>query len=184
MGGMTAYDPGKPLPPEVEQMYDQIFAYLQEESSLPVPKSPFRQPDGQLTPLARQGEALFNGKAGCITCHATDTFTDSALAVDANGKLTTANTAYLHDVGTDTAADVGSPKGDARAGFMNPRTSKQYDTPTLRGVWATAPYLHDGSAKTIRDVLVTRNQQGKHGTIEGLSEQEIDALVEYVLSID
>jgi cytochrome c peroxidase len=27
------------------------------------------------------------------------------------------------------------------------------DTPSLRGVSATAPYLHDGSAKTLRDVL-------------------------------
>ena len=30
------------------------------------------------------------------------------------------------------------------------------DTPTLRGVWATAPYLHDGSARTLDDAVRAR----------------------------
>jgi cytochrome c peroxidase len=28
-----------------------------------------------------------------------------------------------------------------------------FDTPTLRGVFATAPYFHDGSARTLRDAV-------------------------------
>ncbi|MGE5704381.1 MAG: cytochrome D1 domain-containing protein, partial [Clostridia bacterium] len=152
MGGMMANDPSQPLPPEVKKMFAQLFAYLDEKDSFPVPKSPYRQPDGSLTPLASQGEQLFMGKAGCVTCHALPDYTDSTQAVDANGKLTTDNKSKLHDVGTATSLDIGSPKGDARGGFKNPRPANLYDTPTLRGVWATAPYLHDGSALTIRDV--------------------------------
>lgn len=183
MGGMTQLDRSKPLPPDVQKMFDQIFAYLDNQDALPVPKSPYRQPDGQLTPLAVEGEALFQGKAGCITCHAIGSYTDSDKAVDQNGKLTTANTSFLHDVGTGTKLDAGS-KGDARAAFTNPRKPGVFDTPTLRGVWATAPYLHDGSAATIYDVLVTRNQQNKHGQVKGLTKHEVDALIQYVLSLE
>jgi YVTN family beta-propeller protein len=184
MGGMTQFDPAKPLPPEVQKMFDQIFAYLDYRDSLPVPKSPYRQPDGSLTPLAVQGEALFKGKAGCITCHALPNYTDSDKAVGKDGSLTVLNKSFLHDVGTGTDADKGAPKGDGRAHFQNPRKPGEFDTPTLRGVWATAPYLHDGSAATIEEVLVKRNPQNRHGNVKGLTEQERKALVEYVLSLD
>lgn len=60
----------------------------------------------------------------------------------------------------------------------------KFDVPTLRGVWATAPYLHDGSAETIYDVLVTRNAEGKHGNVEGLTDEELAQLIEYVRSIE
>ncbi|WP_156110346.1 beta-propeller fold lactonase family protein [Brevibacillus thermoruber] len=184
MGGMTQFDPTKPLPPEVQKMFDQMFAYLDYADSLPVPKSPYRKPDGSLTPLAQQGEALFKGKAGCITCHALPNYTDSAQAVDAAGRLSVQNRRFLHDVGTATPADKGAVEGDGRAHFQNPRKPGEFDTPTLRGVWATAPYLHDGSAATIEEVLTTRNPQHKHGNAHLLTEQERKALVEYVLSLE
>lgn len=59
-----------------------------------------------------------------------------------------------------------------------------FDTPTLRGVWATAPYLHDGSAPTLRDVLTSANAVEKHGEISGLGEAELDALVAYLRQIE
>jgi len=59
----------------------------------------------------------------------------------------------------------------------------KFYTPPLIEDWRTAPYLHDGSAATIRDVLTTRNPEGKHGDVAGLSKQEMDDLCEYVLSL-
>ena len=55
------------------------------------------------------------------------------------------------------------------------------DTPTLVEVWRTAPYLHDGRYTTIEQLLL----EGRHGLRRGadLSEQEIDDLVEFVLSL-
>jgi len=50
-------------------------------------------------------------------------------------------------------------------------------------VWRTAPYLHDGSAATIRDVLLTRNPKHSHGATSNLSPQEIEDLCAYVLSL-
>ncbi|NLH16568.1 MAG: c-type cytochrome [Phycisphaerae bacterium] len=58
-----------------------------------------------------------------------------------------------------------------------------FDTPTLVEVWRTAPYLHDGRAATIQDMLTTFNKEDKHGKTSGLSAEEIDDLAEYVMSL-
>ncbi len=57
------------------------------------------------------------------------------------------------------------------------------DTPTLVEVWRTAPYLKDGRAATIVDVLTTFNEEDLHGRTSNLSEAEINDLAEYVLSL-
>ncbi|MDR3182512.1 MAG: hypothetical protein LBT89_06265 [Planctomycetaceae bacterium] len=58
-----------------------------------------------------------------------------------------------------------------------------FDTPTLMESWRTAPYLHDGRYKTMRDVF----KLGRHGDVEGdvggLTDEQIDDLCEYVLSL-
>ena len=60
---------------------------------------------------------------------------------------------------------------------------KPFTVPTLIEVWRTAPYLHDGRAATIRDVLTTFNVGDSHGTTSSLTEQELNDLIEYVLSL-
>lgn len=74
----------------------------------------------------------------------------------------------LHDVGTRASYD---------------ETTGSFPTPTLVEVWRTAPYLHDGSAVTIHDVLTTRNPSGKHGDVRHMSDQQINDLCDYVLSL-
>ncbi|MHB1034242.1 MAG: beta-propeller fold lactonase family protein [Pirellulales bacterium] len=59
----------------------------------------------------------------------------------------------------------------------------EYDTPTLVEAYRTAPYLHDGRALTLKEVLTTYDPKGAHGTVKGLSAQEIDDLVAYLLSL-
>lgn len=61
-------------------------------------------------------------------------------------------------------------------------TDKFY-IPTLVEVWRTAPYLHDGSAATMGDVVTTCNLHDEHGETSKLSNQEINDLCEYVLSL-
>jgi DNA-binding beta-propeller fold protein YncE/mono/diheme cytochrome c family protein len=70
-------------------------------------------------------------------------------------------------------------------GTQNPfdKEDKEFDTPTLHELWRTSPYLHDGSAATIRDVLTTRNPKDEHGKTSQLTAQQIDDLAEYVLSL-
>jgi len=137
---------------------DAVAAYV---SSLDhVNPSPFRNPDGSLTKDALAGQATFH-KLGCNFCHGGSELTDSSR----NG---------LHDVGTITSLS-GKRAGDALVGF---------DTPTLLGVWETAPYLHDGSAPTLRDVLTTKNHDDLHGYVSALSAREVDELVAYLQQLD
>jgi YVTN family beta-propeller protein len=63
------------------------------------------------------------------------------------------------------------------------KPTDRFDTPTLVEVWLTAPYLHDGSAVTVREVIRDRNPEDRHGYTSHLSEQQIDDLTEYVLSL-
>jgi len=59
---------------------------------------------------------------------------------------------------------------------------KEFDTPTLVEVWRTAPYLHDGRAATIKEVLTKFNKDDQHGETLNLSEKEIADLAEYILT--
>lgn len=60
---------------------------------------------------------------------------------------------------------------------------REFVTPMLVEVWRTAPYLFDGRAATMRDVLTRYNLDDKHGVTSTLSEQQIDDLEKYLLSL-
>lgn len=53
------------------------------------------------------------------------------------------------------------------------------NVPGLKGIRATAPYFHDGSAATLRDVLV-RSRDGSMGDTGALSASEMDDLEAYL----
>jgi cytochrome c peroxidase len=55
-----------------------------------------------------------------------------------------------------------------------------YNTPSLVGVAGTGPYFHDGSARTLRDVLTTGNPGDRMGRTSQLSPADVDALVAYL----
>jgi len=59
---------------------------------------------------------------------------------------------------------------------------RKFDTPTLVELWRTAPYLYDGRAATMKEVLTKYNCGDKHGTTSGLTEKQINNLAEFVLS--
>jgi DNA-binding beta-propeller fold protein YncE/cytochrome c peroxidase len=125
-----------------------------------VDPSPFRNPDGTMTADALAGKELFT-KLGCDFCHVGPDFTDSVRGM-------------LHDVGTIKASS-GKRSGAPLLGI---------DTPTLLGIWETAPYLHDGSAPTLRDVLTTANPRDSHGFTSELTSAEIDQLVAFLQQLD
>lgn len=120
-----------------------------------VPNSPHRQPNGNLTSSAQAGKTTFM-EIGCQSCHAGSGFTDQE----------------KHDVGTIKASS-GLGVGESLAGVG-------FKTPTLKGVWATAPYLHDGSAATLLEVISNPN----HGNAAGLTTTQKTELVDYLLQID
>jgi len=59
----------------------------------------------------------------------------------------------------------------------------RFDTPSLRECYRTAPYLHDGRAKTLKEIFTRHDPEGFHGETKGLSEREMNELVAYLRSL-
>jgi len=57
------------------------------------------------------------------------------------------------------------------------------DTPTLRFLFDSGPYLHDGSAATLFDVLTTTNSEDKHGATSHLTPDELADLIAFLLAL-
>lgn len=58
-------------------------------------------------------------------------------------------------------------------------TGGEFITPTLRWLWLSDPYLHDGRAPTLRELFI---MPGTHQLIRETPLEDIDALVAYLLS--
>lgn len=131
-----------------------------------------------LSPEARTGWELYNGKARCSLCHmlqpVTRLFTDQD----------------FHNIGIGLAGEGYMPLNRRGADLGRFLVSKQsqdrgaFRTPDMRNVAITAPYMHDGSLATLWDVMDHYNRGGdlnprldtKMRPLH-LSEEEIDALV-------
>jgi mono/diheme cytochrome c family protein len=122
----------------------------------PVP-SPYLV-NGELSERAKRGKKLFK-KAKCADCHTEDSKGPEGEHLWTDG--------IKYDVGVGTGIEEG----------------KMFDTPTLAEVWRTAPYLYDGRALTMEEVLTTANPNDAHGETSKLSPEEIADLAEYVLSL-
>ncbi len=61
--------------------------------------------------------------------------------------------------------------------------NKVFDTPSLIECWRTAPYLHDGRAATLNEVLIRCNENDNHGSTSRLTPSEVNDLIKYVLSL-
>ena len=149
---------------------DALAAYV--NSLTKVSRSPFRNADGSLTASGAAGEIVFD-TLNCKQCHGGREFTDSGIFTDPNLLNTPPS---LHNVGT-LKTTSGQRLGNPLPGI---------DTPTLKGLWQTAPYFHDGSAATIMDVInaVPNTTPNAHGGMHLLTDQQKADLAEYLLEID
>ena len=129
---------------------DALAAYLGSLSTFE--PSPNRPSANALSATATEGKAIFTTR-NCASCHAGSAFSGS-------GENTLVN------VGTIKASS-GQRLGTALTGL---------DVPTLRDVWATAPYLHDGSAATLE--LAVRAHSGVT-----ITDTDLAKLVAYLREI-
>ncbi len=179
---LTLGDKKAGLSPEL----DALAAYV--SSLVQVDASPYRNADGTMTADAVAGEAIFNSaEAGCARCHVPPLYTDSHLSGPAAkltadgrtgtlppGDFLTPQGFLVHDVGT-LSPSAGHRLADTLLGF---------DTPTLKGVWETPPYLHDGTAPTLMDVITTANAGDKHGKTSQLTSAQKEQLVAFLRQLD
>jgi cytochrome c peroxidase len=163
-----------------------LTAYIK---TLKPPQSAFD--DGTLSPQALRGEKLFQGKGGCIECHGGPDFTDN-LVHNTGVPQVKFKSPYGTDPAERMSNDLGAPAPPpdpacAGANAVNcdpapPKTSAFIDTPQLRDLKSTAPYMHNGAFKTLKDVVDFYNKQS---TLQPLSltDEEVDDLVAYLESL-
>ncbi len=108
----------------------------------------------ELSLAEQRGQVLFNRpETQCVDCHPPPLYTDL----------------QVHDVGT----------ADGPGEWFGP----QLDTPSLRFLFDSAPYLHDGRAANLMAVLTTHNSSDLHGITTHLTDQELSELVSFLLAI-
>ena len=176
--------------PSQKPLLDALASYVNE--AIPTPVPPSTDVDhairGQaLTDLRAQGEAVFTG-IGCDSCHSGPAKTDSGagnpsldLAGPTVSSLTTGGVPAPRRVGTcvttGPSTDVAHDDIDG-----HPRDACAFDTPALRGLVDSAPYLHDGSAATLDAVVpIMQKAMATAGRRQSpLSTSDERALVEYL----
>lgn len=129
------------------------FAAVKHQTDLSEHIRPLRYPFAIDDTAARRGAALYQGR--CASCH--------------DGPETNARLHAASEVGTDARrADLFTPLQAERfnkflAGLETPgyspsaepgiRSTQKYFAPTLAGVWARSPYLHNGSVRSMQELL-------------------------------
>jgi cytochrome c peroxidase len=120
----------------------------------------------------KQGDALFFGKAECNQCHLGQSLTDS----------------LFHNLGVGWDEKTKKFKDEGRFAVTKKREDLgAFKTPGLREVAKRAPYMHDGSLATLRDVVAHYDKGGNRNPQLSpklkrlnLSAAEIDALVQFM----
>jgi len=132
--------------------------------------------EGAVSAQVKRGHDLFFDKALCNQCHFGQNFTDSQFH----------NLGVGWDPAMQQFADVG------RSAISGDETELgAFKTPGLRDLSVRAPYMHDGSMATLREVVEHYNRGGiGNPTLSpkifplGLSSEEIDALVVFLEALD
>jgi YVTN family beta-propeller protein len=217
-------EPNRGLGPRLDHLADYVYSV-----SHFVRNPHFDARGGALDPAAERGRQIFNDPVvGCAGCHngpshQNQQFTDKAQRnpfFDPGQPADARNDPFLrHDVGTANLFDETDPMVVAVGDdvYQNrPNASnlddiimpysraplRAYLAPTLVDVWLTAPYLHDGSALTLRDVVqpcnsaveaccnprledctgknTGRNIDDRHGVTSHLTSAQLDDLVAFL----
>lgn len=142
----------------LSQDLDALAAYV--ESLDKFGTSPYRDADGTLSDAGERGKQIF-AQLECGMCHAGAAFTDSEKGL-------------FHDIGTIKEI-TGTRLTYPVLGF---------DIPTLKGLWLSEPYLHDGSAETLQQALTATDGTLHHADVAQLSQPQLDDLVAYLNQID
>jgi len=133
-----------------------LTAYI---NSLPPRPNRWRMPGNELTPAQERGKVIFDR------------------IVDNFGKPIPLENrcSYCHSGPKGTSQksfDVGTKKPSDDSGML--------DTPQLTNIALTAPYLHDGSARTLEEIWTVYNPGDKHGRTNDLTKDELNDLIEYL----
>jgi YVTN family beta-propeller protein len=130
--------------------------------SVPARPNRFRPMSGALSSAQERGKAIFERSKY------------------KNGKIIpeTKRCGYCHSGPNFTSNqpfDVGTGRATDRSSLV--------DTPQLFDVAYSAPYLHDGAAKSLEEIWTIFNPKDQHGATNDLTKDELNDLIEYLRTL-
>jgi YVTN family beta-propeller protein len=156
--------------PRTEKFFYRAQSYSPAEladlvsfiKSIPSRPNRYRRKDGELTAQQQRGLSIFSRT---LTKSGQPIAFDNQCIVCHNGPQYT-NLAM---------ANVGTGKPTDRSPLL--------DVPQLNDVAISAPYLHDGSARTLEEIWTVFNPHDRHGVTNDLSKDELNDLIEYLKTL-
>ncbi len=156
--------------PRTEKFFYRTQSYSREEladlvafiKAIPLRPNRYRLPNAELTAAQERGKAIYErtrDKKGRAIPEL------NQCPVCHSGKHFTDQ--QLHDVGSGKSTD----------------RSPLIDTPQLTNVALTAPYLHDGSARSLEEIWTVFNPNDTHGVTNDLQKDELNDLIEYIKTL-
>jgi YVTN family beta-propeller protein len=130
--------------------------------SLPVRPNRYRSPDGELTAAQEHGKTIFERIK----------YKDGR-TIPENQRCATCHSEPKYT--NNQSADVGSGKATDRSPVV--------DTPHLPDIAYSAPYLHDGSARSLEEIWTVFNPKDTHGITNDLTKDELNDLIEYLRTL-
>ncbi len=160
----------------IDRVAQAIAAYERTILSGNSPYDRFQAGDkSALSAPAQRGLALFEGKASCVRCHTGFNFTDEG----------------FHNLGVGWETKKKELRDTGRFQVTKEEKDKgAFKTPTLRNITETAPYMHDGSQKTLEEVVEYYNKGGESNPFLdpqmkplGLTAEEKKDLIEFLRAL-
>jgi cytochrome c peroxidase len=188
-----------------QEAADRVAALTAYVKTLDPPSTAFDE--GRLSADAKAGEKLFQGKGGCIECHGGPLFTDN-LIHNTGVPQVKFTSPYRPGDGQIQSLDLGAPPppADAACAGATPpagcdvpkttpglpcpavnqvflgRCSGFVNTPQMRDLKNTAPYMHNGAFATLKDVVDFYNTSSSLSPLN-LTPAEVQQLVAYLDSL-
>jgi len=156
--------------PRTEKFFYRSQSYSRDElgdlvayiKSMPLRSNRYRLPNGEMTAAQERGKDIFERTRR----------KDGTPIPEAN------RCAFCHagrHYTNQTQVDVGSGKWSDRSPVI--------DVPQLTNIALTAPYLHDGSARSLEEIWTVFNPKDTHGVTNDLAKDELNDLIEYLKTL-
>jgi hypothetical protein len=140
---------------------DLVFADVKRQTELTEKIAPPRYPFKVDTDAATRGEPLF--AANCNSCHGgpeSDKRLHSVAELGTDPQRAQLFSQKLADQFNKFLAEL-EAEGYEAPKEVGVRSTGKYWAPTLSGVWARSPYLHNGSVRTMRELLTPPTERAK-----------------------
>ena len=141
---------------------NQLAAVDHYITTIPRPPNRYRPIGADLTPAQRRGKVIFYRS-----------MTNDGRVIPNEGRC---GFCHMPPYYTNRGKfDVGTKHDIDRAGV--------FDVPHLNNIYDSAPYLHNGSARTLEEIWTVLNPYDKHGYTNDMTKDQLNDLIEYLKTL-